>query len=238
MKKIIYFLTFSITLLFAENAYTQNTYNKTDKHGRRQGKWIEYHDNGQIRYKGQFKNNEPIGEFLYYSEAGTLIAKNKYQKNTDVTENEIYSSDGDIIAKGNYINKKKQDKWEYFSEEDGSLILVENYHNGLLVGKSVAYLTGTQIVIEETEYSNGMRHGLYSRFYDNGVPMIEATYKDDKLNGSYVHYYLNGMVKEEGSFKDGSKIGEWKIYDIEGNLISTDNYLDYNPDNSDIREDF
>ena len=80
------FLTL-LTLLFSENIYAQNNYNKTDKQGRRQGKWIEYHSNGQIRYKGQFKNNEPVGEFLYYSENGSLFAKNKNLKN-NVTESE------------------------------------------------------------------------------------------------------------------------------------------------------
>ena len=152
-----------------------------------------------------------------------MFAKNKYLKN-NVTESEIYSPEGKVVARGNYINKKKQDRWEYYSEEDGSLILVENYNNGYLVGKSVAYLSGTQVVIEETEYVNGVKHGLYSRFYDNGVPMIETYYKNDRLNGSYVHYYPNGIVKEEGLFKDGGKVGEWKIYDISGNLVSTDTY--------------
>lgn len=228
MKKLTQIFALSLTLLtllLSENIYAQNNYNKTDKHGRRQGKWIEYHNNGQIRYKGQFKNNEPVGEFLYYSEDGSLFAKNKNLKN-NITESEIYSPEGKVIAKGKYINKKKQDRWEYYSEENGSLILVENYNNGYLVGKSEAYLPGTQIVIEETEYVNGLKHGMYSRFYDNGVPMIEAYYLNDRLSGSYVHYYPNGMVQEEGLFKDGAKVGEWKFYDVSGNLVSTDNYLE------------
>ena len=228
MKKLTQIFAFSLTLLtllLSENIYAQNNCNKTDKHGRRQGKWVDFHDNGQMRYKGQFKNNEPVGEFLYYSEDGSLFAKNNHLKN-HITESEIYSPEGKVVAKGNYINKKKQDRWEYYSEEDGSLILVENYNNGYLVGKSVAYLAGTQLVIEETEYVNGVKHGLYSRFYDNGVPMIEAYYNNDKLNGTYVHYYPNGNVKEEGLFKDGVKVGEWKIYDISGNIVSTDNYIE------------
>ena len=228
MKKLTQIFALSLTLLtllFSENIYAQNNYNKTDKQGRRQGKWIDYHSNGHIRYQGQFKNNEPVGEFLYYSEDGVLFAKNKHLKNF-VTESEVYSPEGKVVARGNYVNKKKQDRLEYYSEEDGSLILVENYNNGYLVGKSVAYLAGTQFVIEETEYVNGVKHGLYSRFYDNGVPMIEAFYKNDKLNGTYVHYYPNGNVKEEGLFKDGAKVGEWRIYDISGNLVSTDNYME------------
>lgn len=226
MKKIISIIAISLTFLtffFHGNLNAQN-HNKTDNSGRRQGKWIGYHDNGQISYKGQFKNNEAVGEFLYYSEDGVLIAKNKHHKNSNITDSEMYSPSGKVIAKGSYVNKKKQGQWDYFSAEDGSLILTENYNNGLLSGKSIVYLAGTQIVVEETEYVNGIKHGLYSKFYDNGVPMIEAAYHQDHLNGSYIHYYSNGIVKEEGLFKNGAKVGEWKTYDTEGYIISTDSY--------------
>ena len=70
MKKILGLLTLTLTFLFGfslENINAQNDYNKTDNQGRRQGKWIDFHDNGKTRYIGEFKNNEPIGEFLYYS---------------------------------------------------------------------------------------------------------------------------------------------------------------------------
>lgn len=226
MKKILTIFSIALTFLFScpKDINAQNNYNKTDDLGRRQGKWIDYHDNGQIRYTGQFKNNEPIGEFIYYSEDGILIAKNKHSKKDHVVECEMYSPEGKVVAKGKYINKKKHEKWEYFSSEDGSLILVENYDNGLLVGKSTAYLAGTKIVVEETEYVNGIQHGLYSKFYDNGVPMIEATYSHGSLNGKYVNYYSNGSKKEEGIFRNGKKTGLWNIYDMEGYVISTDNY--------------
>lgn len=220
-----------ITLSISNDICAQNNYNKLDKHGRRQGKWVDYHANGQIRYEGEFKNNNPVGEFLYYSENGDLIAKNTYIKKTDVAESEVYSAEGKVVAKGNYVNKKKNGQWKYFSEEDGSLILLENYENGLLIGKTEAYLPGTQRIIEETEYVNGMKHGLYLRYYDNGVPMVEAYYSNDVLHGTYVHYYPNGNVKEEGMFKEGAKIGPWNIYDVDGNLISTDNYLELNENN-------
>ena len=50
MKKILGLLTLTLTLLFGfstENINAQNDYNKTDNHGRRQGKWIDFHDNGK-----------------------------------------------------------------------------------------------------------------------------------------------------------------------------------------------
>ena len=227
MKKILGLLTLTLTFLFGfslENINAQNDYNKTDNQGRRQGKWIDFHDNGKTRYTGEFKNNEPIGEFLYYSEEGVLVAKNNYLKKSDITETEMYAANGKVIAKGKYINKKKHDKWEYFSEENGALILTENYENGMIVGKSVAYSPMTQMVIEEIEYVNGMKNGVCNRYYDNGRIMEKANYQNDQLNGDYAFYYPNGVVKEEGKYVENRRVGEWKTYDMEEGVISVDIY--------------
>lgn len=229
MKKISTLLILTLSLLFAfssSNIYAQNDINKTDNQGRRQGKWIDFHENGSIRYTGEFKNNEPVGEFLYYSEDGTLFAKNKHIKKTHICESEIYSPEGNIIAKGKYCDKKKIDKWEYFSEKNGALILVENYENGKIIGKSIAYSPINQAVIEETEYVDGLKNGVYNKYYDNGKIMVKANYKNDILDGEYVSYYPNGVVKEEGLFSEGQKIGEWKTYDMEEGLLSVDVYSD------------
>ena len=144
-----------LLFLSSNDINAQNDYNKTDNLGRRQGKWVDYHENGQVRYRGQFKNNEPIGDFLYYSENGNLIAKNTYLKKSQESVSEMYSENGQVIAKGNYLNKKKNGEWKYFSEKDGSLVLVEYYDNGFLNGESVVYFSGTQNVIEKTLYVNG-----------------------------------------------------------------------------------
>lgn len=227
MKKILRLFALTSTLLFGyslDDINAQNDYNKTDDTGRRQGKWIDFHDNGKIRYTGEFKNNEPIGEFLYYSEDGALVAKNNYLKKSNITETEMYAANGKVIAKGKYINKKKHDKWEYFSVENGALILTENYENGIIVGKSVAYSSTTQIVIEEIEYVNGMKNGVCCRYYDNGRIMERATYQNDKLNGDYAFYYPNGVVKEEGKYVEDHRVGEWKTYDMEEGLLSVDVY--------------
>lgn len=226
MKKVSSLL--SLLILFNLSILAQNDYNKTDELGRRQGKWLDYHDNGQVRYTGEFKNNEPVGEFLYYSEGGVLTAKMVYEKRKgkEITPQmstcEMYSSNGNIIAKGRYSDRKKHEQWEYYSETDGSLILKENYDNGVMTGITTAYSNITHNIIEETEYLNGIKNGICNKYYDNGRIMVKMTYKDDELDGSYVSYYPNGAPKEEGMFKDGIKIGEWKTYDMEGNIISTD----------------
>ena len=226
MRKLLRLLPLLLTFVFFSSIAlkAQNDYNKTDSQGRRQGKWIDFHQNGKVRYEGEFKNNEPIGTFLYYSEDGVLVAKNTYAKNSKISETEVYSPDGNVIAKGKYLDKKKHDKWEYFSEETSVLIMEENYDNGVVVGKTLAYSPVTQIVIEEIEYVNGIKNGVFNKYYDNGRPMVQAYYKNDELDGSYISYYPNGVAKESGNFVMGQKVGEWTTYDMEENVISVDNF--------------
>lgn len=212
MKRIslISVLTLAFIMFFSsENLNAQN--NKIDKNGLRQGEWVDYHENGNVRFKGQFKDNEPIGEFEYYTPEGKLIAK------------------------GQYLNKKKDGKWQYFSDKDGYLILTEDYKNGALNGKAVVYIPETDVVSEETNYVNGVKQGEYLKYYDNGALMVKANYKNDNLDGDYFNYYSHGIVKEEGRFAEGMKIGEWKTYDIEGNVISTDNHEEENYNDPELK---
>ena len=93
MKKLISLLLF---LFLGGSVFAQNDFNKTDKQGRRQGKWVDYYCNGNIRYVGEFKDNEPSGEFLHYSEDGVLIAvdstKDYLKKDQKEILNDLYKA--------------------------------------------------------------------------------------------------------------------------------------------------
>ena len=162
--KRIYFLT--VFLLISNLISAQN---KTDRQGRRQGQWIEYHDNGNVKSKGAFKNGLPAGEFLYYSESGKLQAKNVFAENGIDAVAEIYSEKGKVVATGFYKNKKRDGEWRYFDENEDIMILVENYSFGVLNGHWVSY-------------------------YRTGEPQFEGEYKDGIKIGKWVTYDPEGNV--------------------------------------------
>ena len=58
MYKIIMCLFIS-AVVFAQNM--------TDEQGRKQGKWSQNHDNGQLRYEGIFVDDNPSGISLFFS---------------------------------------------------------------------------------------------------------------------------------------------------------------------------
>lgn len=201
----------------------QDTINQTDNQGLKQGKWEAKYDNGQIRYQGQFIDGKESGTFSFYDENGNLKATNSFSENGSKAYNKTFSEDGVVIAEGFFIDKKREGEWRFYDEKTKTLILTEEYQNGILNGVSRTYfLTGN--LSEETHYINGTKQGLWQKFYANNMLEAKANYLDDQFDGEGIFYYSNGIIKEQGSFKSGIKIGIWKIFDDEGNLISEDEH--------------
>ena len=72
MKRGILFLV----LLVGTSVVAQN---ETDAQGRKQGKWVKYHEGTKkVRYQGQFKDDKPFGEFVYYSDEGAVTAVSNF----------------------------------------------------------------------------------------------------------------------------------------------------------------
>ena len=66
MKKLVFLLFFSPFILLCQIS------NQLDDNGNRQGNWLKYHENGNVKYKGQFKDNKPYAIFYYYYDTGEL----------------------------------------------------------------------------------------------------------------------------------------------------------------------
>ena len=63
---------------FTDEPFTGNVIGKEFGqlvNGKREGKWIAYHSNGQLKSKVNFKNDKHDGEFLTYYDNGHLRLK-------------------------------------------------------------------------------------------------------------------------------------------------------------------
>ena len=88
-------------------------FNQTDDKGRRQGTWRDYYSNGQLRYEGEFKNDNCKGTFRYYDEQGNLKATNEFDKSGERALNKTYAPNGRVVAPGYYLNQTKDGEWKY-----------------------------------------------------------------------------------------------------------------------------
>ena len=94
MKKLLLFL-----FLFPFFSISQ-TINKIDDYGMKQGVWSRNHKNGNVRYKGQFKDNKPQGLFYYYYESGALKAEKKFFHDGEAVATHFFYKDGKLQSSG------------------------------------------------------------------------------------------------------------------------------------------
>lgn len=115
-----------------------NAQNVIDENGKKQGKWSKNYPNGQVKYKGEFKNDKEIGTFSYYNEEGKLTQTIEYSEDGIKGFATFYYPDGQKMSEGYYLNKQKDGIWVTYNEK-GEKIKEENYlkgkknHNGLKI---------------------------------------------------------------------------------------------------------
>ena len=122
--------------------------NMTDVQGRKQGKWSQNHDNGQLRYEGIFVDDNPSGIFLYYTESGVLKADLEYFNEGESASARLYHANGKVQAVGLYLNELKEQLWKYYDNRE-KLVREENYKNGKLEGQTTLYYPDGNVLVRQ-----------------------------------------------------------------------------------------
>lgn len=213
MKKLLFILFFSMALI--PIAVGQN---RTDSRGLRQGKWVGMYSNGDIRYRGQFRDGKPYGTFIYFYPAGMLKAKMTYSDDGRTAYLKSFQLDGKIMAEGKFINRKKDSTWLYFSDVDGKLVLEENYNIGVKQGPVIIYYPKTGKPSELTDYKDGLKNGRWIKYFPDGKISSSGVYVNDTLQGPFSVYDINGKLLIQGQYEKSLQEGLWITYDSLGNI--------------------
>jgi len=105
MIRLISFLTFIVTYSIGL-CQNDTIFSKNGKiieigtlvEGKREGKWISYHENAQVESEGLYKNDKKTGEWTWYYDNGTLCCKEKY-KNHKFKKGEYWEENGKSTTK-------------------------------------------------------------------------------------------------------------------------------------------
>lgn len=211
MKHVSLILVF----IFMSAICESQAINKTDSQGRKIGTWQKKHSNGQIKYKGQFKDGFEIGEFIYYYPTGKIQSKINFSEEGTYAAITFFYENGMKKATGFYRNKKKNGNWKYYNSETGNIVSEENYANGIKDGVWIIYYPSGNIV-SEVNWQNGLRNGAWKEYFDNGQLKLSATFIDGKMAGSYHTYYLGNKIARKGQYINGKMDGEWIGFDENG----------------------
>jgi uncharacterized protein len=236
--KIIYFEKGFITDI--ENI------NRLDKSGLKQGKWMFFHENGNLKEEGEFKNDLKHGYFKSYASNGTLLSTAKYVDGIlqeDVAElakldikREYYPS-GQIKTIASFKDDVQQGIRREYSPE-GKIVAGFLFHKGIIVGEGITDEEGIRDGLWKEYYINGQLKsiGLYDAgkriddwkfYYANGQLEQTGYYsKEGKPNGSWTWYYMTGDLSREESYSNGLRDGYSREYDQQGNIISEGEYIE------------
>lgn len=119
-------------------------------------------------------------------------------------ECKMYSQvSGELISKGFYKNNLKDGEW-IWNFPDGKIYYKLNY----AFNKKRAYWIDTNLI--------GNEHGLYERYYDNGVLEEKGFFDSGFKIGDWEKFYRSGKQEYKGSFNKDKKIGDWVYYFPDG----------------------
>lgn len=68
------------------------------------------------------------------------------------------------------------------------------------------------------QMENGKNVGKWQYFYESGELESEGNYVNDQPEGKWVWYSFAGNIIEEGNFEQGRRVGLWRNFDEYGNV--------------------
>ena len=179
--------------------------------GLRVGEWVFYYETGEIEQKGFYKKGEYDGLWKWTFKNKDIKRIEKYINGVEHGEFVEYDSLKNVLLKGVYNNGLREGGWvyhvndhkeegEYLSGQknsvwthtfsDGTIIFKGEYSYNEPVGVHKVW-SSTGILLSTGRYKNGLKHGKWQHFNENGE--IDRFYK-----------YKNGVLIKV----DGRKVQE------------------------------
>lgn len=175
------------------------------------GVWSEFHNTGEFRGKGLYKDGNRVGDWEFYFASGKLEQKGKYDKKGRTQGIwRWYYETGKIMREENYVNGRREGEMKDFNEE-GKLILQGSFIDNLKEGK---WTYETHDYLEYGSYTNDEPDSLWKSFYlPSRIKFFEGRFQAGIPTGLHQGFHPNGARKYIGNYINGMKDGDWKYYD-------------------------
>ena len=190
-------------------------------YGQKEGKWIFFDVNGQIRreciYKDNLKEGLSISYWKYepYQVLKRRISYTKDIKHGTMTE---WHWNSNKAKECEFINGEYEGKYLTWYE-DSALHTECNYTNGKKDGVEYEW-HGMDAPMQQTIFINDLRQGKFISWHDNGNVNVQGIYIDDKKQGQWTTNYKYGSIKNQGEFLNDKKYRKWTWRDPRGNIYS------------------
>ena len=165
-----------------------------DENGDRQGKCLFYHENGNKKWEGNYKDGKLNGELIQYRENGNLISKENFVDDKLDGKYEYYYANGCLRQSGITRDYASHDEVKSYYTS-GQIQSIDYFNMGVRIGKYKRYRVDGTLIVE----------GKYDNNYQDGT----WTYNDsDKKKVKEETYDRSVLLKVVDWDKKGQKVSE------------------------------
>ncbi|HEY4797788.1 MAG TPA: hypothetical protein VII99_01815, partial [Bacteroidia bacterium] len=200
----------------------QESINRMDKNGLKQGTWKEFFPNGKIKEETNYQSGKKTGYSKTFLESGSLNSVDKYvgdslqkeapELTTKLEVRNEYYEDGSIKKTGTYLYGLAEGTHKEYSPE-GKITGAKVYHEGNIIGEGLVDEAGNQ-------------QGSWTEYHPNGKTKGKGKYENGIRVGEWIFYHANGKTEQKGTYnKKGKPEGLWQWYYDSGKLLREENYL-------------
>ncbi len=167
-----------------------------------------YYPSGKLDYKA-FYDNGWFYKTEQYDADGKVIAASQLNKGEGVITYVHFNGKPYIIS--NYKHYKLNGQHSSFNG-DGSKIAVRWYKNGNEDSTFTSWHPNGKIK-EEGRYKRGEKVGQWKLYYYSGQVSAQENYNEEGLlHGKYMQYNEDGSVDKEMQYQEGRLDGEYRMY--------------------------
>jgi len=181
--------------------------------GLKDGIWIYYYDNGNVKQEGVFQNNTKSGSWITYDGNSTKTTLEQYKNDILDGLSEEYKLI--IKRKVSYKMGKRQGSYSELNQEN-QLSSEGTYRDDKKDG------IWNELVEDGyrdyTTYSNGIKHGLYTRVFPSGRTQVSGNFKDGKKGGDWTQKTEAGQILKQRSYSNNVLEYE-ELYRVDGTRI-------------------
>jgi antitoxin component YwqK of YwqJK toxin-antitoxin module len=178
------------------------------------GIWSEFHNTGEFKGKGLYKEGNRVGDWEFFYASGKIEQKGKYDKKGRMSGTwKWYYESGIVWREENYVNGKRDGMLTDYNE-DGKIMLqgnfVENKKEGIWTYETNDYK-------EIGNYNNDEPDSLWKSLYmPSKLKRFEGKFQSGEPIGLHTFYHPTGEKLSSGVYVSGMKDGDWKYYDEQG----------------------
>jgi|GEM_PF-4687057 len=108
--------------------------------------------------------------------------------------------------------------------DDGKLKRLQTYVHGTSSGRFLTYSDDGAVLLEEKNFQDGKRNGVFRTFFADGKPKTETHWANDEQTGVAQEWWPNGKLKEKAHYQAGLLNGERLRYRQDGTPESVEHF--------------